>query len=212
MIMMLRTILTIVGFLCLPGGVLSLVYGITKKRKGFRILGVVGMLLCPLLMCLQFMIAVKQYSFDLASVPTFNVTSTSLSSGVWDDSISNTRVGSNTSPELSWEEVPGAEVYLVYMIDPDGFEWIHMKTTTTSTSLPAGSVSDFVGPYPPSGTHNYIVYVFALRSEKDHYAGSLDTISSGINFLGQQANQYMNGDPGNVIAYGTVSGTFSHVE
>ncbi|MBO4242888.1 MAG: hypothetical protein J5883_06380 [Clostridiales bacterium] len=210
--MLFRTILTIVSVLCLLGGLGCLMYGIVSKRKGFRIAGLLVAVLFPVLFGLQFMLAVTQYSFDLSSVPAFEVTSSSLSSGVWDDEISNTSVGSNTSPELSWEEVPGASEYLVYMIDVDANYWVHMKTTTTSTSLPLGSVSSYVGPYPPSGTHEYVVYVFALREAKDGYVETLDTIGDSAEYLASCANTFENGDTGNVIAYGRLSGTFSHVD
>ena len=213
MMMLLRTVMTIIAYICPLAGLVLLIYGTATKRKKFCGFGIAALLMCPLLLGLQFILAVKQYSFDMNDLPTFSVTSSSLSSGVWDDSISNTDIGSNTSPELSWEEVPGAEVYLVYMIDPDGFNWVHMNTVTSSTSLPAGAVtSEYVGPYPPSGTHEYVVYVFALRSAKDGYPGDVDHMSDGISSLGSMVNTFENGESGNVIAYGTVSGTFSHVE
>ncbi len=89
------------------------------------------------------------------------VTSENLNNGKWDEIISNTRLGENLSPQLSWSSVNGAGCYAVIMIDPDGNNWLHwIETDITDNELPQGFSSEdkYVGPYPPSGTHRYQVY------------------------------------------------------
>ncbi len=93
------------------------------------------------------------------------------------------------------------------MIDPDGHEWIHMKTLTTETSLDKGAVEDYIGPYPPSGVHTYNIYIFALREEKKLPA-ILNAPSDGINEITSILNTGSNSDIGNVIAWGGVAGKY----
>lgn len=54
----------------------------------------------------------------LEGYDTFEVTSEDLIDGVWSDVISKD-CGDNVSPQLSWEAVDGAELYIIYMVDPD---------------------------------------------------------------------------------------------
>jgi phosphatidylethanolamine-binding protein (PEBP) family uncharacterized protein len=110
---------------------------------------------------------------------TMKISSENLSDGVWDTEITNTAKGRNISPELTWSAVPGAEEYAIYMIDPDGGNWIHwIASGITGTHVDAGEQMDnsqYVGPYPPSGTHHYIVTVYALRSRPDNLPGRFDS-------------------------------------
>ena len=167
------------------------------------------------------MTSVKQYTeFDMNNLKQFTVTSVDLHDGVWDPVISNTDRGENLSPQLTWDSVKGAKGYVVYMIDPDGNNWIHLKTDSISdTSLSQGQIqkfthqdpdaSGYIGPYPPSGTHTYEVYVFALRELKDGYVGKVDQISDGIGKIAPLVDVNENGDIGNIIAYGKLSGTYT---
>ena len=194
---------------------------VIHKKKKDRVLLLVS--ICLLLLCfpVYFMIAVKQYgTFDPNQLQQFSVESENLHNGVWDDEIANTDRGQNLSPQLSWEEVPGAEGYVVYMIDPDGFNWIHMKTSTIKgTSLSKGQIErpekgkndgpGYVGPYPPFGTHTYEVYVFALKHVKDGYAGTVDRAGDGIDQIESLVDVNENGDIGNIIAVGKLSGTYT---
>ncbi len=191
------------------------------KRKKDQIVLLIS--LCLLLLCfpVYFAVSVKQYTkFDLQSLKQFTVTSEDLHDGIWDPVISNTEKGKNLSPQLSWEPVKGAKGYVVYMIDPDGYDWIHMKTDSlTDTSLSRGEIPPFtrkdpdgpgyIGPYPPSGTHTYEVYVFALRNLKDGYVGKVNQVSNGIDQISSLVDVNENGDIGNIIAYGKLSGTYT---
>lgn len=155
-------------------------------------------------------------AFSLDSLPTFEVTSESLKDGEWDDEISNTANGSNLSPELSWESVDGASEYAVYFVDESIGGYLHMKKTgVEGTSLALGEVEytssgdDYVGPYPPDGTHDYVIYVFALREGLEKYPGNVD-------LPGRQTAQNLatdidagTQDGGNIIAYGMLKGTYT---
>ena len=68
-----------------------------------------------------------------------------LTDGVWNDIISNTNIGENKSPQLSWEPVEGAKVYAVYMFDTNTNGYLHWRSGgITETSLPEGWASDYV--------------------------------------------------------------------
>ena len=111
--------------------------------------------------------------FDWAELDELTVTSENLQNGVWDDSIANTERGRNLSPQLSWEKAETAQAYVIYMIDPDGNNWIHLISgTLTKEEVAKGEITSinkgtcgtgYIGPYPPAGTHSYEVYVFALK-------------------------------------------------
>ena len=150
--------------------------------------------------------------FNYESLPTFEITSTNLNDDVWDDVISNTSLGENQSPELSWEEVEGATTYVVYMIDVSAGNWLHLKAgDITTTTLEAGSLSStqYVGPYPPSGTHDYVVYVFALKSNPTKVRGLLDNSNAALDFLFASLDVNEAGETGNVISYGVLPGAYS---
>ena len=118
-----------------------------------------------------------------------SLTSTDLHDGYWDVRISHDK-GEDISPHLSWDSVEGAACYAVYMIDPDGGNWVHMKAVTTEAGLEAGDIPTkktgtdgedmgrYIGPYPPNGVHTYNVYVFALKDVvgyKELLGGSVDS-------------------------------------
>ena len=148
--------------------------------------------------------------FDLGSVELFEVNSNSLNDGVWDDAITNTEAGENLSPDLTWDEVEGATSYVVYMVDTSASNWIHLKIKdVTTNSLEAGLLDskNYVGPYPPSGTHDYVIYVFALRSAPYQMRGTLDGSSGKLEVLFAPLDLNESGESGNVIAYGMLTGT-----
>jgi len=158
--------------------------------------------------------AVEIPDLDLASLDTFEVTSENLNDGVWDDLISDTAVGSNTSPELSWEAIDGADAYVLYMIDESAMNWIHMRVSgITENSLAAGAIDDrhYVGPYPPagSGDHEYVVYIFAVRENPSMLRGLFDSSCPSIDRVFSALDVNEAGETGNIIAYGTVGGTFA---
>ncbi len=149
----------------------------------------------------------------LEGYDTFIVSSEALEAGVWNDRISNTQRGENLSPDLSWEEVDGAELYVIYMVDPDGGNWIHWKSDNiTETSVPEGWATspDYVGPYPPEGTtHHYDVYVVALKAPVDHLSGSVDSANPNFPAFLTALDTDAERNEGNIIAYGRLSGTFT---
>lgn len=150
--------------------------------------------------------------FDYESLPTFVITSKNLNDGVWDDSISNTNDGENKSPDLSWESVDGATNYVAYMIDTSAGNWIHLKVSDiNTTSIEEGSLSSskYVGPYPPSGTHDYVVYVFAMKSTPIRVRGVLDCSNQSLEKIFASLDVTESGETGNVISYGVLSGTYT---
>ena len=139
------------------------------------------------------------------SVPTFEVTSNDVHNGAWDDKVTNTKYGENLSPDLSWEKVEGASQYVVVMIDG---VWLHMDVFTTETSLAEGAIkrgergNQYVGPYPPTGTHTYSVFVFALKNDMGKVLLAFDAGGNSIDRIYQELNKDKDGNEGNVIAYG----------
>ena len=158
-------------------------------------------------------------TFNWAGINQFSVTSENLQSGVWDDSIANTERGKDLSPQLSWEKIETAQAYVIYMIDPDGNNWIHLISGTLTkeevaqgeiTSIHKGtSDTGYIGPYPPAGTHSYEVYVFALKKAKTSYAGEVNTVCGGIAEIAQVLNVDDAGKSGNIAAYGKLTGTYT---
>ena len=146
-------------------------------------------------------------------VQSFNVTSSNLKDGVWDVKITNTKYGENVSPELTWDAVDGATNYVVIMIDG---AWLHMDVFTTETSLSEGAVNggtrgnQYVGPYPPTGTHTYSIFVFALKDEMGKVTLSYDAGGNSIDAIYQGLNKDKDGNEGNVIAYGRLDGNYTH--
>ncbi len=151
--------------------------------------------------------------FNIKTSAKFEVTSKNLNGGVWDDVISNTSRGSNSSPELSWAAVDGASCYAIYMIDTSAGNWMHWKSANvTAAELKTGWAkrSEYVGPYPPSGTHRYEIYIFALKDKVSSMSGNFDDENAGIETLAKSLDKTSEGEVGNIISYGHISGTFTH--
>ena len=151
---------------------------------------------------------IKDYNFD-----TFELTSEDLNDGVWSTIITKTENGSNLSPQLSWEAVPEAEGYVVCMIDTSAGDWLHLKSNNvTETDLPQGWApeGEYVGPYPPGGTHTYEIYVVALRQMPEQIGGFMD--SSNNNFVKNivELDVLADGTEGNVVSYGHLAGTYTY--
>ncbi|MCR5847983.1 MAG: hypothetical protein K6G75_07670 [Lachnospiraceae bacterium] len=154
---------------------------------------------------------ITNVSFE--DIPTFKVTSECLKAGVWDDKITNTSYGDKLSPDLSWDEVEGAAKYAVIMIDSG---WLHMDVLTEDTSLAEGAYSrgerweQYVGPYPPAGTHTYSVFVFALKNEPGDFYLGFDNGANDINKIYQGLDTDIDGNTGNVISFGRLDGNYTH--
>ena len=144
---------------------------------------------------------------------TMKLSSDNLHDGVWDDVISNTSAGQNHSPALCWDPVDGASEYAIYMIDTSANNWLHWKTgNITSTALNEGQIpeTEYIGPYPPSGTHTYEIYVLALKGPAKELAGDFDAANPDPAVLISSADTDKDDNNGNIIATGKLSGTFTH--
>ena len=146
----------------------------------------------------------------------FEIKSNDLVDGVWADVISNTDRGQNLSPDISWDPVDGAGIYVIYMVDPTAGNWMHWKAFTfDETSLKEGWAStdyyegEYVGPYPPSGTHTYDIYVVALKTPLEKFQGKFDASNAKFEEYLLALDTDDDGNTGNVIAYGVLSGTFT---
>jgi len=124
----------------------------------------------------------------LPSVPSFSVTSDDVTDGqpIKDDQVN---AAGDSSPQLSWEAVDGAQSYVVTCFDPDaptpsGFwHWVVVDLPADCTSLPAGAGAEggplpggafmcrndigtkaFTGAAPPEGdqVHRYFFVVHAV--------------------------------------------------
>ncbi len=124
----------------------------------------------------------------LPAVPSFGVTSADVTDGepLKDDQVAS---AGNTSPQLSWDAVDGAQSYTVTCFDPDaptpsGFwHWVLVDLPADVTSLEAGAGAEgaslpggafmcrndggthaFMGAAPPEGdqVHRYYFVVHAV--------------------------------------------------
>lgn len=147
---------------------------------------------------------------DLSRFSTFELSSGDLHDGVWDTVITKTENGENRSPQLSWESVDGAGCYVIYMADTTAGNWLHWKSVTESeTELPSGWApeKEYIGPYPPSGTHDYEIFVLALKEQPERIKGAFDSANPKFfEFLDS-----LDGG-GNIISYGHLTGTYTKGE
>lgn len=148
--------------------------------------------------------------FEGTGIPEFEITSEDLlEDGSWKDVIGRDVL--NVNPQLSWEAVEGAQSYVILMTDVDAWDWVHWKQSDVmQTNVPQGyaeAKEEYVGPYPPSGsTHNYVVYVIALKEPVERVKGSLN--ASNPKFTDNTLA--LNGEGGNILGYGVISGTYSN--
>lgn len=144
---------------------------------------------------------------------TFEVTSTDLTDGVWDDVISNTDIGENKSPQLKWEPVEGACGYAVYMFDTNTNGYLHWKSGgITETTLPEGWASplDYNGPHIGHGyTHNFDVYVIALKAPVERLKGTVNGQNKKLGEFITELDTDKDGNTGNIISYGKISGLYT---
>lgn len=156
----------------------------------------------------------KSVSLLESNIATFEVTSESLKDGVWDTVITNTANGKNQSPQLSWEAVEGAESYSIYMVDTSASNWSHWRSAdVTETNLAQGwaTEKEYVGPYPPSGTHDYEIYVFALKEQPSAKPTVMFNSGNSAFFKDIMAlDKSESSESGNIISYGHIKGTYTH--
>ena len=150
--------------------------------------------------------------FDELQASTFQVSSEDLQDGVWNSIITNTKNGSNVSPQLSWEEVPGAACYVIYMTDITAGNWIHWKSNNiTVNTLEQGWAPEreYIGPYPPGGTHTYDVYVVAIKEPVESAVGAFNSDNPRFKPCVLKLDTTNDGQTGNILAYGHISGTYT---
>lgn len=150
---------------------------------------------------------------DFLSGASMEVTSDSLTDGVWNSEISD------MSPELTFEPVDGAEFYVIYMVDESSNNrLLWYASHVGDTSVPEGSgTGEYTGPDLPSceGGHNLTVYVYALQGEP----GRTIDLTPGDSSLSGDLYYYdilnvIDGSScpelyGNVLAYGYITHRFS---
>ena len=93
------------------------------------------------------------------------------------------------------------------MIDPDGNNWLHwIEINIRQNDIPTGYSSNdkYIGPYPPAGTHHYIVYVYALKEPRNVTSARLDRGSNDIDLI---MDELMEGE--NCLGYGIIEGTYT---
>lgn len=112
--------------------------------------------------------------------------------------------GKNQSPAVSWNAIPDAKAYAVYILDSSANYWCHWKALVKTTSLKQGeNPGKYIGPYPPSGTHSYRIYVFALKKSPSSLPGSFDAKNS--------LNNITNGlGKSNILAQGYTTVKYAH--
>ena len=156
-----------------------------------------------------FKAAIAYDELDLSKLSTFELSSDDLHDGVWDTVITKTKNGENRSPQLAWEPVDGASCYAIFMVDTTAANWLHWKSISDSdTVLPAGwaPADEYVGPYPPDGTHDYEVFVLALKQKPERIKMIFDMSNPEI----LKSAKEIDGDDGNIISYGHLTGTYTH--
>ena len=115
---------------------------------------------------------------DFKNQGTLSVTSTSIDSGFWREDIGKNF--GNRTPEITYTQKKEAAVYVVYMIDESANNFMHWKLTDVKGNhLPIGiNAGEYIGPYPPKGqTHDYYIYVFALKEPLQEYPGTYNSPS-----------------------------------
>ena len=148
----------------------------------------------------------------VSAYAAFAVTTNSLKDGYWDEITANTVAGQNLSPDLSWEPVEGASCYAIYMVDLNTHYFLHwVQGDITETSLAQGYAGSkfYIGMYPPPGdTHVYNIYVIALKNPVDRVKGSVNGISPKFPDFITALDTDKDGNTGNIISVGKVSGKF----
>ncbi len=160
----------------------------------------------------------------------WTITSTALGSdGNWAEDIGKDH--GNKSPQIGGPRIEGANTYAVFMVDTTADNWLHWKSHYGSDTACYGTklniyrgISDdntYIGPYPPSGTHTYEVYVVALKDGVSQEAEDIGKFDEGGNDLEKmlfsldKAYEYddewniIGSRPGNILAIGHLSGTYT---
>ena len=151
---------------------------------------------------------------DFKQKSIMKVTSENLDGDKWSGDMEQ-------SPQISFDEVAGASYYVIYMVDESENNYVHWYAEVTQNELEQGAnPGQYIGPYPTgdSDNHTYTVFVYALADKPAGYFTSEypefdepwfagDVLWTVLNVKDVAVNPPLYG---NVIAYGYVSGTYSH--
>lgn len=175
-----------------------------------------------LILCAALLLAAcgkgKANMTDSITVPTITVSSSSITEGgrlltaCAADKAPNDPMGENQSPALSWQAVSGAACYAVVMFDTDA-NWLHWLAVTRENTLDLGAYgadTGYTGPYPPTGTgrHSYRIEVFALAQDPGSTNVKLDSAQPWEAVV--DSLDKADGEAGNILARGYVTGTYEH--
>ena len=150
----------------------------------------------------------------------FSLSSTGIVDGAIADDFgaraSQTKAGiPNRSFELAFANVPEGTVCIALtMIDPDGGDWVHWLVANAPVEgLPENASVDLAdsllqgkndfrftgygGPTPPTGTHTYVITVYALSE--------VPALSNGFSL--KELTQAIEGK---VLATAVLNGTYTH--
>lgn len=227
----------IVDMIGLTGGILFLVSGISMliyklkgnheraKKKAVQALIALGLYSFGFVGSIA--IAVEQSKFDFDKLSTFQVYSNDIVDAKWNDEVINPVDGGYLSPELHWDAVSGASIYYVYMLDETADNCVCWQINGIPyTNIPKGLCDDewrivinddghevkgrYLLPDQEEKTHNYTVYVFALRYDPfDVGAIQLDARGENIAQIAKELNHSPYTDYNNVIGYGKVSACYT---
>lgn len=218
------------GIMFCISAISMIVYKLKKnnaKAKKYAVSALASIILIAVGFVGSFAVAVEQYKFDFNKSDTFQVYSDDIADGIWNNDISNQADGQNLSPELHWEAVQGANIYYVYMIDETADNWLHWEIDGIPyTDISKGLCDDeyktvmnvddyevkgqYIGPYPPYGTHTYTVYVFALKNEPFGVdATNFDGSGNDIAQIAEELNSSPYTDYNNLIGYGKISASYT---
>ena len=132
--------------------------------------------------------------------------------GKWDDKIGERAEAKGVSPEISWEPVEGASLYVIYMVDLDTHYFLHwIQGDITETKIPEGGAArgTYIGPYPePGTTHRYNIYVIALKNPVERVKGGTNSVNPKFPEFIKALDTDANGNTGNIIAAGRVCGSY----
>ncbi len=163
----------------------------------------------------------SNYGYTIESYPVFELSSESLTDGVWsDDGAGFSDHPEGLSPELSWEPVEGAECYIIYMLDTYRYTGIdnvppanllHWKVQNfTDTHLDAGADSNYLAMMPPPGeTRTYDIYVIALKNPVERAKGGVRGMCPKFNEFLEDLDTDAEGNSGNIISYGYLQGRYT---
>ena len=162
---------------------------------------------------------VEEFGYCVESYPQFYVGSDSLVDGVWSNDMANVAEHrfECVSPSLYWEPVEGAACYVIYMVDSTHSEGIPpmnllhwIVENYEGTEIEADADDYFLALDPERGTtRTYQIYVIALKAPVERAKGSVGTMPTDFGKFLEALDTDADGNTGNIIAFGFLSGTYT---